>query len=173
MALRNQGRNPRSTSWLAHEMLGYNYRLSDINCALGIVQLSRIEEIKAKRKKAANLYLEALADEDRITLPANPENVDMSWFVFVVRLKGEYSDTSVRDNILNCLREKGIACSNYFTPVHLQPFIAEKYGFKAGDFPVTDDVCKRTVALPFHNHLSEDDVQLVCESLRECLDKFC
>ncbi len=173
MALRNQGRNPRSTSWLAHEMLGYNYRLSDINCALGIVQLSRIKEIKQKRKRSANLYLDALADESRITLPHNPENVDMSWFVFVVRLNGKFSDTTVRDNILNCLREKGIACSNYFTPVHLQPFIAEKYSFKVGDYPVTDDVCKRTIALPFHNHLTKEDVSLVCDSLRQCLDKFC
>ncbi|TFG45435.1 MAG: DegT/DnrJ/EryC1/StrS family aminotransferase [Candidatus Brocadiia bacterium] len=169
LSLRNQGRDV-GASWLSHARLGYNYRLSDINCALGLVQLSRIEEIIQKRKQVANWYMELLADENRVIVPSEPQGCDISWFVFVVRLNENYNQQR-RDKILKTMREKGIQVSNYFPPVHLQPFIAKQLGCKKGDFPITDSVCERTIALPFYNNLSRDEVAIVCRTLTETLNE--
>ncbi len=167
ISLRNQGRG-KDAGWLAHEKLGYNYRLSDINCALGIVQLSRIDEIKAKRRQVAKWYQEMLADEDRLIIPAEPEQCDMSWFVFVVRLAEGFT-TEQRDRILRQMQSQNIQVSNYFAPVHLMPFIAEKFGHKPGDFPIAESASARTIALPFHNHLTKDQVAIVCTTLKQLL----
>ncbi len=169
VSLRNQGRG-RDGGWLSHERLGYNFRLSDINCALGIVQLSRIEQIKAKRRQVAGWYQEMLADEDRLIVPVEPDGCDMSWFVFVVRLQDSYS-LKQRNQILEAMRGRNIEVGNYFPPVHLQPFMAERFGFKQGDFPITESVCRSTIALPFYNNLTKDEVATVCKTLREVLDQ--
>lgn len=170
VSLRNQGRG-KGDGWLAHDRLGFNYRLSDINCALGIVQLSRIEEFKAKRRRVAGWYQQALADDGRLIVPVAPDDCEMSWFVFVVRLAENYR-LEQRNNLLQMMLDDGIQVSNYFPPVHLQPFIAEKLGCKPGDLPITESVCQRTVALPFYNNLAQDDVQTVCETLKKNLDKI-
>lgn len=170
ISLRNQGR-AKTAGWLAHERLGYNYRLSDINCALGLAQLKRISQVIAKRKQVAKWYQRALANESRLIVPQEGENCDLSWFVFVVRLKENYN-LKQRNDLLKQMTAQGIQVSNYFPPVHLQPFIAEKYGFKKGDFPVTEAVSERTVALPFHNKLTEGQVDTVCKALKNCLDKI-
>ena len=171
VSLRNQGRGTGG-GWLAHDRLGYNYRLSDINCALGIVQLSRIEEFVAKRRNVAKMYLEALGDDDRLIVPKAPAGCRMSWFVFVIRLADENINIEKRNEILKAMLAKGIQVSNYFPPVYLMPFIAEEYGLKEGDFPITDDVCKRTMALPFHNNLSKEDIQLVARELKATLNEL-
>jgi perosamine synthetase len=170
VSLRNQGRG-RGGGWLAHDRLGYNYRLSDINCALGIVQLSRIDEFIEKRGKVAQLYQQCLADEDRLIVPQVPADSCMSWFVFVVRLAEQYTQEH-RNTVLKKMLDRGIQVSNYFPPVHLQPFIAEQYGCKVGDMPVTDTVVKGTLALPFHNTLTEPEVQLVCKELKVSLSEL-
>jgi perosamine synthetase len=164
---RNQGRDG-SGAWLAHARLGYNYRLSDIQCALGIAQLGRIEEIMAERHRVAALYRERLADESRLAMQAIATGVEMSWFVFVVRLSDEY-DRGDRDRLLKGLSERGIGCSNYFVPIHLQPLYAERFGHGAGEFPVCEALSARTIALPFHHELTEGDVDTVCNELRGLL----
>ena len=168
VSLRNQGRSV-ADRWLLHERLGYNFRLSDINCALGLAQLSRIDEIKAKRSQVARWYQQMLADEDRLIVPSVPDGVEMSWFVFVVRLAERFGP-DVRDRLLDEMRRQKIQVSNYFPPIHLQPFIAARYGHGPGDFPVCEQVAARTVALPFHTQLSEQDVALVCGVLRGVLN---
>ncbi len=130
VSLRNQGRSLGDT-WLSHGQLGYNFRLSDINCALGIVQLSRIEEFVSKRAEVARHYHEQLKHDSRLILPTAPDNSRMSWFVYVVRLTDEFTQVD-RDNLLVELRQQGIQVSNYFPPVHLQPFISKQYGFQPG-----------------------------------------
>jgi len=170
VSLRNQGRS-KGGGWLAHERLGYNFRLSDINCALGVAQLSRLEEIKAKRRRVAKWYQEMLADEERLIVPTEAAGCELSWFVFVVRLRETFEQRQ-RDAILQEMNRQGIQVSNYFSPVHLQPFIAERYGLRRGDFPITESVSGRTIALPFHNHLTEQDVALVCGVLRAVLDNY-
>ena len=167
VSLRNQGRS-KGAGWLAHERLGYNCRISDINCALGIVQLSRIDEIKAKRRQVAQWYQEMLADDDRLIVPTGPADCDMSWFVFVVRL-AEGFPAEQRNRILQQILSRNIQVSNYFPPVHLMPFIAEKFGYKTGDFPVAESASKRTIALPFHNHLTKDQVAVVCSTFKQFL----
>ncbi len=168
VSLRNQGRG-KGDGWLSHERLGYNFRLSDINCALGIVQLSRIEEIMAKRRQVANWYQEMLATDDRLIVPIETDGCDISWFVFVVRLAETFTQQE-RDRILEDMKDKEIQVSNYFPPVHLQPFISERFGYKKGDFPLTESVCERTIALPFYNNLTKDEVAIVCKTLKEVLD---
>ena len=167
LSLRNQGRGT-DDSWLAHERLGYNFRLSDINCALGIAQLERIEQIKAKRKQVAKWYREMLADDQRIIVPAEPESCDMSWFVFVVRLAEHYT-LEQRDRILQQMLERQIQVSNYFPPVHLQPFMVCRFGHQKGDFPVAEKASQSTIALPFYNNLTKDDVATVCTVFREVI----
>jgi len=167
VSLRNQGRG-KGAGWLAHERLGYNYRISDINCALGIVQLSRIDEIKAKRRQVAEWYGEMLADDDRLIVPAEPADCDLSWFVFVVRLAEGFT-AEQRDRILQQMQSRNIQVSNYFPPAHLMPFIAEKFGYKTGDFPITESASESTIALPFHNHLTKDHVATVCSTLKQFL----
>jgi perosamine synthetase len=162
-SMRNQGRG-EDGAWLQHERLGFNYRVSDINCALGIAQLERIDEILNKREKVVRLYNERLKDCDDVICPHFEENKKISWFVYVVRLKDRFERRD-RDDILNKLREKGIGCSNYFTPIHLQPFYRKMFGYKEGDFPVTEGVSERTIALPFFNNLREEEIDYVCENL--------
>ncbi len=169
VSLRNQGRS-KGGAWLTHVRLGYNYRLSDINCALGIVQLSRIDEIKAKRKQVARWYYEALASDKRLIVPTEPANCDMSWFVFVVRLADSFTREH-REIVLEKMCGAGIQVGNYFAPVHLQPFMVEKFGYKKGDFPVTESIADRTIALPFYNNLTKDDIATVAKTLKQILDK--
>lgn len=168
VSLRNQGRSS-DDRWLLHERLGYNFRLSDINCALGLAQLSRIDEIKARRSQVARWYTQMLADEERLVLPTAPAGVEMSWFVFVVRLTESFT-ADHRDRLLDEMRRQKIQVGNYFPPIHLQPFIAARYGHGPGDFPLCEQLAQRTVALPFHTQLTEDDVAFVCGALRGILD---
>lgn len=166
-SIRNQGRETNG-GWLAHPRLGYNYRLSDINCALGIAQLGRIDEMIAARRRVQSLYQQRLADEPRVQLQKVHPEVDVSWFVFVVRLSDEY-DQADRDRILRELDARGIGCSNYFAPIHLQPFYVQRFGHKPGDFPVCEALAARTIALPFHHELAEKDVDIICGELCKLL----
>jgi len=169
-SMRNQGRG-EDGAWLQHERLGFNYRISDINCALGIAQLERIDEILDKREKVVRLYNERLKDCDDVICPHFEENKKISWFVYVVRIKDRFERLD-RDDILNKLREKGIGCSNYFTPIHLQPFYRKMFGYKKGDFPVTEKVSERTIALPFYNNLKEEQIDYVCENLIKIINNL-
>jgi perosamine synthetase len=166
-SLRNQGRDPEA-GWLAHARLGYNFRLPDINCAIGVEQMRRLDEILSKRSRVAGWYLERLADEPRVSTMRVPPEVGLSWFVMVVRLSDDYSQAR-RDEILKQLSVAGIGNNNYFTPIHLQPFYREQWGHQPGDFPRTEALAARTIALPFHNHLSESDVDYVVRTLRGLL----
>ncbi len=170
VSMRNQGRGP-GRDWLNHERLGYNFRLSDINCALGIVQLSRIEEIIQKRAQVAQWYQDRLTQDRRVIMQAVPSTCKMSWFVYVVRLAPCFAQEQ-RDELLLELNRLGIQASNYFPPVHLQPFLMEQYGYTPGDFPITESVSQRTIALPFHNHLTEAEVDIVCNTLQKALSRI-
>jgi perosamine synthetase len=167
-SLRNQGRG-EGDGWHQHERLGYNYRLSELSCALGLAQLSRLEEILAKRERVAQMYNERLRDLDGVEIPYVSPEVKMSWFVYVVRLSEEYSRED-RDRILRELKARGIGCSNYFPPIHLQPFYRE-LGYREGDFPITESVSARTIALPFYNNLTEREIDYVVQSLEELLPR--
>ncbi|MBL7072743.1 MAG: DegT/DnrJ/EryC1/StrS family aminotransferase [Candidatus Omnitrophica bacterium] len=164
---RNQGRSI-GTAWLRHERLGYNYRLSDINCALGTCQLERINEILGKRDRVAAVYGDLLKNVEEIELPYAREDVKMSWFVYVVKLKKEFTEIQ-RDDIIKRLKQSGIGCSNYFSPIHLQPFYKKEFGYKKGDYPVTESVSERTIALPFYSNLKDEDIKRVVQTLKKII----
>ncbi len=162
-ALRNQGRAPGDT-WLAHTHLGYNYRLDELSAALGVVQIARLDELIEKRAKVANWYSQKLGEIQGIRVPqVKPDTTRMSWFVYVVRF-----DPSIdRDNVVRCLKELNIPSRPYFAPIHLQKYMVDRFGYRKGDYPVTEDLGKRGLALPFSSVMTEPEVERVCEALGE------
>lgn len=163
-SMRNQGRDDGG-GWLQHSRLGYNYRLSELNAALGFSQLQRLDSILADRAGVAARYAELLAPlAPAITVPAAPAETTVSWFVYVVELSADFSRED-RDAILDGLRSRGIGCSNYFSPIHLQPYLAAQFGWKRGDFPVTEAIADRTIALPFFTGLDLDRQRVVSDAL--------
>ena len=162
-SIRSQGRGENG-EWLDHERLGYNFRMDELSSALGCSQMERIEEISNKRTKVAGMYGEKLAEVEEVQVPFIADYVNrMSWFVYVVRLDGKIN----RDKVIKYLNEEGIQCKPYFTPIHLQPFYRKMFGYKEGDFPVTEDVTGRTIALPFFNNLKEEQIDYVVEKLKK------
>lgn len=167
-ALRNQGRE--GMAWLAHQRLGYNWRMSEINAAIGSVQVDRLDEMLENRRRVAHFYIDRLCDNRFLILPTISDDDHMSWFVFVVRLNDLFGPGD-RDEIIKALRAEGIGTNNYFPPIHLQPYIASQFGHQPGDFPMTESVSGRTLALPFHGKLSEGDVEQVVQTLNEVIEK--
>ena len=161
-SLRNQGRDVFD-AWLNHSRLGYNYRLDELSAALGRAQMGRIEEMLAKRAQVASWYNERLAGIELIERPyVAPTTSRMSWFVYVVRVKPPAS----RNDVMQALARDGIPSRRYFSPIHLQPFYREHFGFQRGDFEVTELLGDVSLALPFSGVMSESQVDQVCERLR-------
>lgn len=168
-SMRSQGRATTGL-WLYHERLGYNYRMSEINAAVGIIQMERLKEIIDKRDKIAQIYNEKLKDIKGVTIPYVDSKVtNMSWFVYVIRLE----DNIDRNKIIDYLTENGIACKPYFTPIHLQPYMRNMFGFKEGEIPITEKVGKSTIALPFYNNLNKTDIEYVTKKLIEGINLQC
>lgn len=167
-SMRNQGRGEGDT-WLEHMRLGYNYRIADINCALGISQLQRLDEIIEKRSQLANLYYEKLKDIEEVVTPyIAPTTTKMSWFVYVVLLNKKFNRVQ-RDAVIEKLAALGVESREYFSVIHLQPFYRKKFGFKKGDFPIAESISERTIALPFYTMMNEEEVDYVVESLKKAL----
>lgn len=165
-SMRNQGRD--SAAWLSHARLGYNYRLSELHAALGEVQMHRLDDLLARRRAAAALYDRALGHIDDVHLPPMHDRANASWFVYVIRLADRFSQAD-RDAVMDRLRKAGVGCNPYFVPIHLQPYIQEMLGTKRGDYPVTEAVAARTIALPFFAGLTEAQVQTVAKALKSVL----
>jgi dTDP-4-amino-4,6-dideoxygalactose transaminase len=163
--LRSQGRAPGDT-WLQHTYLGYNYRMDEMSAALGCAQLGRLDELLAKRERVAGWYGERLKDMAGVQTPQVVDGTQkMSWFVYVIRVDGSID----RDALIERLAEAGIPSRPYFAPIHLQPFMIERFGYRPGDFPVTEDLGQRSLALPFSGVMTEEQVTLVCETLAKVL----
>jgi perosamine synthetase len=162
-ALRNQGRVPGDT-WLDHTLLGYNYRLDEFSAALGVVQMQRLEELLLKRARVAEWYKRGLDGVDEVRIPyVSPTTTRVSWFVYVVQISARFDRTEV----IHRLTERGIPVRPYFSPIHLQPYMVERFGFREGDYPVTEDLGKRGLALPFSGLMTEEQVRIVCHALKE------
>lgn len=166
-ALRNQGRAPGDT-WLQHTYLGYNYRMTELSAALGIIQMQRIEELLVKRQRVADWYAERLAEIPQVETPQLvPSTTRVSWFVYVIRLSKEID----RDTFANSLTQKGIPVRPYFSPIHLQPYMMERFSYQAGDYPVTEDLANRGLALPFSGKMTEAQVETVCQAVRQAVQE--
>jgi perosamine synthetase len=162
---RNQGRAP-DMGWLDHDRLGFNYRLSDLACALGVAQLEQLDDLLDGRARVAALYNEALADVEGIEIPCADQDGDRrSWFVYVVKLPAEVE----RDAAIEALRARGVDSKPYLPAIHLMSFYRQRFGHREGEFPVCEDVARRSLALPFFPQLTEGQVAQVTEALREVL----
>jgi len=163
---RNQGRAP-DMGWLDHDRLGFNYRLSDVACALGVAQLERLDAMLAARARIAALYNEALAGVDGLELPCPDSGGDRrSWFVYVVQLPAGVD----RDGAIRALRERGIDSKPYLPAIHLMSFYRERFGHREGEFPVCEDVAARSLALPFFPELADGQVERVVTALAEVVE---
>ena len=161
--LRNQGRAP-TDSWLQHTEIGYNYRLSEIACTLGIGQMQRLASILNQREEIAHAYRQHLRAESRLTLPIDEiPGCRISWFVYVVRLAEGFT-AAHRDQVIRQLEQAGIGCGRYFAPIHLQPAYADLPA--AVDLPITESIATRTIALPFFNRINDSQILTVCEALK-------
>jgi perosamine synthetase len=163
---RNQGRSP-DMGWLDHDRLGFNYRLSELACALGLVQLGRLEEMLAARAVAADRYREALSGIEELQLPC-PDNGGerRGWFVFVVQLPRRCD----RDAVVRALGAEGIQSKPYLPAIHLMSFYRERFGHREGEFPVCEDVAARSVALPFFPQITPGQIERVAERLRAIVE---
>ena len=164
---RNQGRAP-DMGWLDHDRLGFNYRLSDIACALGLAQLERLEGMLAARGRVAGLYREALEGIEGLGLPCpDSGGARRGWFVFVVQLPHGVD----RNIVMRDLAARGIQSKPYLPAIHLMSFYRERFGHREGEFPVCEDVAARSLALPFFPEMEEGQVARVGETLRVALGR--
>ena len=159
---RNQGRAP-DMGWLDHDRLGFNYRLSELACAMGIVQLGRLQEMLDARAAAAERYRRALAGIEDLGLPCEDSGGERrGWFVFVVQVPRRCD----RDEVVRALAAEGIQSKPYLPAIHLMSFYRERFGHREGEFPVCEEVAARSLALPFFPQISEGQIERVAERLR-------
>jgi perosamine synthetase len=164
-SLRNQGRADAG-GWLEHARLGFNYRLDDVRAAVGVGQLEKLDEILARRDAVAARYGELLGGVEGLELPcADDADHERSWFVYVVTLPAGTD----REAVIDALDARGIQTARYLPCIHLQSYMQERFGFRAGLCPVAEELSSRTLALPFHTLLEEDDQAYVADALREAL----
>jgi len=164
-SLRNQGRSYGGGAWFDHVRLGFNYRWTDVQAAIGIGQLDKLDRLLSLRAEAAERYNRLLGDLDVEPLCADDSEHKRSWFVYVVAL----SAGADRDRVMAELRAQGIGTAEYVPCVHLQPYMRETYGFGEGVCPVAEQVASRTLALPFFPQLEAEDQERVVEALRAAL----
>jgi dTDP-4-amino-4,6-dideoxygalactose transaminase len=169
VSLRNQGRSyGEGGGWFHHVRVGLNYRWTDLQAALGIAQLERLDEILALRAATARRYDELLAGVDGVTLlAADDEEHRRSWFVYVVLL----DESLDRDAVMAELRRQGVATAEYVPCIHLQPYMRERYGFREGMFPVAEGLARRSLALPFYTRIEDEDQERVVEVLRGAIGR--
>ncbi len=164
---RNQGRAP-DMGWLDHDRLGFNYRLSDVACAIGLAQLGRLDEMLEGRARVAARYREALAGIEGLELPCEDTGGDRrGWFVFVVQVP---PGGPPRDEVVLGLREHGVQSKPYLPAIHLMSFYRERFGHREGEFPVCEDIAARSVALPFFPEMTDGQVERVATALRAVLE---
>jgi perosamine synthetase len=162
---RNQGRSP-DMGWLDHDRLGFNYRLSELACALGLSQLARLEQMLASRARVATLYRELLADIEDLGLPCcDVGAARRGWFVFVVQLPRE----AEREHVMAALARSGIASKPYLPAIHLMSFYRQRFGHREGEFPICEEIAARSLALPFFPQMSESQITRVSDALRAAL----
>jgi perosamine synthetase len=172
---RNQGR-AFDMGWLDHDRLGFNYRLSELQAALGVAQVARADELLAERSRVAAVYADALGElggrpagdgpDEGLVLPcADRGSERRSWFVYPIRLP----EAADREAVIADLDQRGIASKAYLPCIHLMPHYRERFGFTGGEFPVAESVAERSMALPFFPGMSEGQIDRVCEALSEGL----
>jgi len=165
-SLRNQGRDADGT-WLRHVRLGFNYRLDELSAALGVAQVQRLAELRGRRRHVVDRYAQALQGFPWLRVPTPAPEAEVDWFVYVIRL-----DPGIdRDRIVGQLDERGISTRPYFSPIHLQPYWRDRFGYRPGDFPVTERVASSTLALPFSTRLTDAEILEVAGALHDSVEE--
>ncbi|HZN03926.1 MAG TPA: DegT/DnrJ/EryC1/StrS family aminotransferase [Candidatus Polarisedimenticolia bacterium] len=166
-SLRNQGRDVHD-AWITHSRVGYNYRLDELSAALGLSQLRRLDRLLEARARVADAYGRRLAGVPGVRTPRPAATTTrMSWWVYVIQLDRELD----RDRVMRELEARGIPSRAYFSPLHLQPAYRKRFGFRKGQFPVTEDAARRSLALPFHGRMKGKEVECVCRALEQAIDR--
>lgn len=165
-SMRNQGRSEENGGWLDHSRLGYNYRLDELSAALGVAQMERLEQILAKRETVARAYNTKLKGIGGIITPIEEPGITISWFVYVISLECGID----RNRVMNYLHNHGVDCRPYFQPLHLQPFYKKLFGYREGDYPNTEQVASSTLALPFFNNITEQQMNYVIDVLQQAIE---
>lgn len=163
-SMRNQGRG-KSRDWLRHVRLGYNYRMDEMSASLGITQLKKITWLITQKTKIASWYNKALKNVPGILVPTIGSNRFHSHFVYVIRVKNRK-----RNKLLDELNKIGIQTKPYLPVIHLQPFMRNQFGYKAGDYPVAEKISSETLALPFYIGLTPDDIEYIVGKVEKILD---
>jgi perosamine synthetase len=160
-SLRNQGRDTMN-QWLQHDRLGYNYRMSELSAALGVAQLSRFDDLLEARDRVARAYTERLSRLPWLTTPSVASSTTrLSWFAYVVRI----AEGINRERLMESLAAHGVPSRPYFSPIHLQPFYQERFGYTRGDFPITEKLGDTSLALPFSARMTSAQIKHVCDAL--------
>ncbi|OGZ28558.1 MAG: polysaccharide biosynthesis protein [Candidatus Niyogibacteria bacterium RIFCSPLOWO2_01_FULL_45_48] len=168
-SLRNQGR-AQNMQWLDHQMLGYNYRITEMGAALGIGQLKKLAGVIEKRREIAGWYEEEIKKYDDLLIApeTHPDNTH-TWFLYVARIKNPQIN---RDEVIKKMAEFGIATKPYLPSIHLFDFYRKGFGFKEGDFPVSEAISSSSVALPFYIGLEKSDTEYICRKLAETVKGY-
>ncbi|HAF08165.1 MAG: DegT/DnrJ/EryC1/StrS aminotransferase [candidate division TA06 bacterium 32_111] len=164
-ALRNQGRVEGDPNYI-HRYLGYNFRVSDINSAIGFGQMEILDEILKKRNLVAKRYFKMLKDIDGIKLPSILKGQKNSWFLFYILV-----DPNIRDNFIDFLNRNGVSSKRYFYPIHLQPFYKTKFGYKRGDFPISEKISDQLIAIPFYTNMKYREQLYVYKKFKEFFER--
>ena len=168
VSMRNQGRQYAGGGWFDHVRLGFNYRWTDIQAAVGIAQLEKLDRMLELRTAVAARYGELLAGLDGVeALIGDDADHRRSWFVYVVKLAPDLD----RDGVMAALRRDGVATAEYVPCIHLQEYMRRDYGFREGQFPVAEDTSRRTLALPFFPQIEAEDQERVAEVLRGAVER--
>jgi perosamine synthetase len=162
--MRNQGRDEDGT-WLRHIQLGFNYRLDELSAALGFAQLQRLAELQRGRARVAATYDRLFAAVQSVIVPTPAPGAVVDWFVYVIRV----AEGIDRDRLMRKMVERGVPSRPYFSPIHLQPFYLDSFGWSEGDFPITERVASTTLAIPFSSRMTVDDAAYVVEMIAQCL----
>jgi perosamine synthetase len=166
VSMRNQGRDYETGGWFNHVRLGFNYRWTDVQAAIGIGQLEKLDRIIELRRAAAARYADLLADVEGVTtLRADDSDHRRSWFVYVVQVDAGID----RDRVMARLRDQGVDTAEYVPCIHLQSYMRDGFGFREGMFPVAEDASARSLALPFYTQITAEDQERVVEALRASL----
>ena len=166
--LSNHGRT-MDGNWLDQHAIGFNFRLSEIQAAMGVAQMKRLDQLLADRRAIVEQYRQALAACDVLVFPEPPDDcLAMSWFALVLQLDGRLGRQD-RDHLVKEMAANGIQLGRYFAPLHLQPALSRLLGAKRGDFPITEAIADRCLALPLFGGLSSQHIQEVCDRLLNLL----
>ena len=145
--------------------LGYNYRLTDMQAALGVTQLSRLEEFKKRRRAIVEWYNRTFSGIDWITIPKERNGVDSCFHLYVVKIDFSFLKMD-RKAVIEILHKQGIGTQVHYIPVHLQPYYTQRYGYKEGDFPAAEKYYAWALSLPLYPAMHDKDVERVIEAIK-------